>query len=663
MTICMSILLSVCMPALTVNSQIETINMIHSKFNGRKGTFACFGDSITVTLAFWSPLLYADKKIPPEMNEALKTVKNYMLPECWQDWKGSEYGNEGSTTIKWAFDNIDQWLDRLNPEVALMMFGTNDIHYMEVDEYKAKMREVVKKCLDNGTIVILSTIPPQSDFEEKSAIFSEAIRQISQEFSLPLIDYHKEILDRRQNDWDGSLDKLRQYDGYDVPTLISRDGVHPSYPKEYQGDYSEKALKSNGYNLRNYLALMKYAEVIETVLADNAIINLVSQDWYPKATPLPLPQGEIIRVTNVDELFDAVDKVKAGGTILVADGQYMMPRYIEINKDNVTLRSESGQREKVILDGKDSIHGELVGIRACSGVTIADLTIQNIMWNGFKINSDSNVQNVTIYNCVIHNIWQRGVKGVKVPKDRMDEMCPKNCRIQYCLFYNDHAKRFEDDPKDNPDNFGGNYIGGIDTMYAKDWIISDNVFIGIKGKTRCARGAIFIWHDSKDCIIERNIIIDCDTGIALGNSHKAEETDLHCFNFIVRNNFITRTPENGIIADYTKNCKIINNTIHDPENRLGRLIRLVHDNDGLIVANNILSGPKIRNESQSNITFAKNYEKDITGHFIDSVKGNLHIKDKITDVFGEAIPLSEAIKDIDHQTRKVKPDIGADELY
>lgn len=45
--------------------------------------------------------------------------------------------------------------------------------------------------------------------------------------------------------------------------LLSRDGVHPSNPKKYQDDYSEEALRSHGYGLRNYLVLMKYAEVLE----------------------------------------------------------------------------------------------------------------------------------------------------------------------------------------------------------------------------------------------------------------------------------------------------------------------------------------------------------------------------------------------------------------
>ena len=442
--------------------------------------------------------------------------------------------------------------------------------------------------------------------------------------------------------------------------------MHPSQPEEYRNDYSEDALNHSGFSLRNYLALMKYAEVIDTVLTKSSnaetSVNPPVQPWFPKAPPLPQTSGEVIRVSSVEELFKAAQSVKPGGTILVADGHYMMPRYLEIHTDNVTLRGESGHRDRVIIDGIDSRHGELIGITRCSGVTIADLTIQNIKWNGFKINSNTNVQNVTIYNCIIHNIWQRGVKGVGVPEEGRENMRPKDCRVQYCLFYNDRPKRFSDDPADTPENFNGNYIGGMDIMYPTGWVISDNVFIGIQGRTRSARGAIFLWHDGRDCVVERNIIIDCDMGIALGNSHRGPETKIHCTGFIVRNNFITRAPESGILADYTNNCKILHNTIHDPHNRLRRLIRLVHDNDGLIVANNLLSGPEMRKESSSQITFGNNLEKELTEYFVDPTQGDLHLKRSVTQVAGKIDPLPEVTEDIDGQIRSQTPEIGADEL-
>jgi hypothetical protein len=387
-----------------------------------------------------------------------------------------------------------------------------------------------------------------------------------------------------------------------------------------------------------------------------------SQPWYPKAPPLPPATGQVLRVRTVEELFRAADQVRPGGTILVADGLYAMPRYFELRTDNVTLRSESGRREGVVLDGAKSQHGELVGITGCSGVTIADLTIQNIKWNGFKINSDRYATKVTIYNCVIHNIWERGVKGPMVrPEDRA-RFRPSDCRIQFCLFYNDRPKQYSDDPADTPANFGGNYVGGIDAMYPRRWIISDNVFIGIQGRTRGARGAVFLWQQAEDCIVERNLIVDCDSGICLGNSHKPADVEVHCRGCIVRNNFVTRCPEQGILADYTRDCKIVHNTIHDPGARLQRLIRLVHDSDGLLVANNLLSGPPMRIETSSRIENRGNVTKVLSEGFVDVKTGNLRLSSRVPGVCDVCEPLPEAPTDIDGQPRKARPDTGGDEI-
>ncbi len=382
-------------------------------------------------------------------------------------------------------------------------------------------------------------------------------------------------------------------------------------------------------------------------------------DWLPKAPPLEPPPDDAIRVSTVDELFRAAKEVKPGGTILLADGHYMMPRYFALSTDNVTLRSRSGDRDKVILDGARSRHGELVGVTACSGVTIADLTIQNIRHNGFKINSNSGVQKVTIHNCVIHNIWQRGVKGVRVPPGVEP---PTGCRIRYCLFYNDRPKRFSDDATDTAESFNGNYIGGLDVMNARGWLIENNVFIGIQGRTGEARGAVFLWQGAFDCVVERNVIIDCDSGICLGNSHRVSDDQIHCTRCIVRNNFLTRTPENGILADYTEDCAILHNTVHDPGSRLKRLIRLVHDNRGLLVANNLVSGPPMRVETESDVHLKGNVTEVLTGSFVDPAQGDLHLKTAVPGVVFSA-EYKDWLRhdDIDGQDRDDHPDAGADE--
>ena len=254
-------------PAGDSASWVEPMRKVHARFSGVAGTFAQFGDSITVTMAFWAPLAGNPKNMSAGMQRALQTVKSYQKPECWRGWKGPEFGNNGSMTIRWAHDNVEKWLNKLNPETVLVMFGSNDVGQMDVGEYEAKTRAVVARCLTNGTVVILSTMPPRSGRMEQCRRFADVVRRIARDNSVPLSDYFGEILNRRPDDWDGSLPKFKEVPGdeYQVPTLIARDGVHPSNPTPFAGDYSDEALATNGYGLRNFLTVMTYADVIERI--------------------------------------------------------------------------------------------------------------------------------------------------------------------------------------------------------------------------------------------------------------------------------------------------------------------------------------------------------------------------------------------------------------
>ena len=50
-----------------------------------------------------------------------------------------------------------------------------------------------------------------------------------------------------------------------------------------------------------------------------------------------------------------------------------------------------------------------------------------------------------------------------------------------------------------------------------------------------------------------------------------------------------------MLTAHTRDCLVVHNTVHDPTSRLRRLIWVQDDNDGLLVANNLLSGPDILN--------------------------------------------------------------------
>lgn len=246
---------------------VPAMREVHARFTGRPGTLSLFGDSISVSLAYWAPLSSGPPGLSPELTADLKLVNSHLEPACWRNWRGAEFGNEGGMTIRWADEHVDAWLQKLNPEATVILFGTNDLTALDRDEYEDKLRKVVRRCLANGTVVILTTLPPRHDLVERSAEFAEVVRTVSRELNVPLIDYHAEILKRRPQDWDGALEQFRDVPGdeYNVPTLIARDGVHPSNPRDHQ-DYSEDSLSRNGYALRNALTLTRYAEAIRKVL-------------------------------------------------------------------------------------------------------------------------------------------------------------------------------------------------------------------------------------------------------------------------------------------------------------------------------------------------------------------------------------------------------------
>ncbi len=320
------------------------------------------------------------------------------------------------------------------------------------------------------------------------------------------------------------------------------------------------------------------------------------------------PSGRTVSVAGVESLVEALRQAEQGDTILLADGVYRPQSLLRVSTDRLTIRSASGTRQTVILDGSDLTHGELLGLSDCSGVTIAGLTLQNVRWNALKIDSDrgGGVHSLTVRDCDFRNIWQRAIKSVRI---REPEQAPRDVVVRQCRFMNDRPKTFADDPADGPDGpFGGNYVGGIDVMHARQWTIAGNEFRGIRGRSGNARAAIFMWVDSADSLIEDNLIVDCDRGIELGNSHLHPGIETHCSQVEVRDNRIARAAEGAITVTVTRDCRLLRNAINDPDNRFRRSIRIVGANPGLLVADNRIAGPppRIEGDADDSITLRNN---------------------------------------------------------
>lgn len=646
----------------------DTMRAVAAKGKGRPGVVLHVGDSITYANPYGAWALHGAGHTPAD-DAALKWMHaganddtdGWHLAAFDHPDGGRSYTACGGIRVdemlaggKQHLPPLKDLLDQYRPQAVVFMLGTNDASAgRAVEAYRRDAEAALDLMLGRGVVPILSTIPPHVHRQTLARSYNEALRELARQRHLPLIDFEREILTRRPDDWDGTL-----LNKGDVHPTASRAGATPASAPTAEN------LRNSGYLLRGWLSVKKIAEVKRTVFDAPKATSMIVPDlpWFPKAPPLPKPAGAVVRVTTVEELFAAVDSAKPGATILVADGVYRMPSYLDLHTDNVTLRAESGDRTRVILDGSESRHGELLGVTNCSGVVVADLTIQNVRTNGFKINADRYATKVTLHNCVLHNVWERGVKGVAVrPADR-ERFRPSDCVIEYCLFYNDRPKGYADDPADNETNFKGNYVGGIDAMYARRWTVRNNVFVGIRGRSGEARGAVFLWQQAEDCVVERNVIVDCDSGICLGNSFKPPDVPVHASRCVVRNNFVVRCPQQGITAEYTRDCRIVHNTVYEPGSRFGRLIRLVHDNDGLLVANNLLGDKPTLVETGSRVEVRGNLVRDVASLCMDVGAGDLHLKSDATGVIDAGEPVEGVADDVDGERRDGKPDVGADEF-
>lgn len=103
------------------------------------------------------------------------------------------------------------------------------------------------------------------------------------------------------------------------------------------------------------------------------------------------------------DLGDAVAAATAGDTILLADGTYFVDSTVEVNKQ-LTIASESGKRDKCVLDGGNACR---IISDDSSALTLSGLTIQRGRatdgFGGAALYFDKNNRTLTITNCVVRD--------------------------------------------------------------------------------------------------------------------------------------------------------------------------------------------------------------------------------------------------------------------
>ena len=389
--------------------------------------------------------------------------------------------------------------------------------------------------------------------------------------------------------------------------------------------------------------------------------NFSRYSEFINAPALPAPQGEIIRVSTVDALYGAVDRVGPGGTILLADGCFQLSRPLVLaGKRKVAIRGASGDPAKVTIVGQgwesEARNDDLLHIGRCESVMIADLTFADCRSYGIKVEAENAPKDIHIYHCRFRDIGVRAIKGSAGQDPAVRAV---KGSIRYCAFENRKVP-----PADWL--FGGDYIAGIDMMALEDWTISDNVFRDIKGRNGGGRAAIFIWVRSRRVVVERNLIVNCDRGVAFGNPGQSTanlegERLVYVADSVIRNNFIADGADCGIELWHTDGIQVLHNSIWRPEENWSRGIRVGTGTTRAEIVNNLVHG-EIRLEGGA-ARLSHNLAGRLEGYFVDPESGDLELTPEATGAAGQGKPLSEVTEDIRGRPRSNHPDLGAWESH
>lgn len=244
------------------------------------------------------------------------------------------------------------------------------------------------------------------------------------------------------------------------------------------------------------------------------------------------PPGDdetVVTVSSLSAIQNAIASATGPKTIYLTSGVYPVTpdSFIAIHKSDITLRSLSGNRDDVVIQGQGMAAGGDVGhgiYITASNITIADLTVRDTQNHGIFFNPGSHDNLVHNVRCV-----DIGEQLLKASDDT--SMAPKNNTIVECSLF-----EYTTTLNDGDDGW---YTNGIDILNSHNWIIRDNTFRNIKHNpsitTTLAGPAILAWKGSSGTLVERNRIIDCDFGISFGN---AGGSGIQHNGGIIRNNFI-----------------------------------------------------------------------------------------------------------------------------
>lgn len=247
--------------------------VLHGK-GTHSNVFMKVGDSLTVSPSFFSCFKgnLQGTGQPWELNvrldgrsELAETVLHYRsaLIGDSSPFDRSSRAAQVGVSVEWPLSGtpppLQLELEALRPEVALVLFGTNDLAVggaattpleAKLVPYHRGLAALVDALLAKGVVPVLSTLPPRTDdpaYLQIIPAFNAVVRAVAQARQVPLVDYHRALLPLRE-------------------LGLGDDGVHPSVRDYNTGCFLDAEGLAYGYNVRNLVMLQGLDRVMRVVV-------------------------------------------------------------------------------------------------------------------------------------------------------------------------------------------------------------------------------------------------------------------------------------------------------------------------------------------------------------------------------------------------------------
>ena len=96
-------------------------------------------------------------------------------------WANPEFCQAGETPLSCE-------LRLMQPSIALIMFGTNDVQYLTAEQFAYFLRALVVETVRAGVLPVLSTFPHRPEFPEQTVLFNQIVAGVALEYDVPLIN-------------------------------------------------------------------------------------------------------------------------------------------------------------------------------------------------------------------------------------------------------------------------------------------------------------------------------------------------------------------------------------------------------------------------------------------------------------------------------------------